>query len=230
MARFIPFSILSAVVSLFIVSCQGNKGGQGTETDSSAVELDTKHAEIVPSCTYTYIPDSTVVGWTAFKFNAKAPVGGRFTSTTVTATESSDHLGGIIEGLQFEIPTSSVNTNNPDRDKKIMDHFFGTLVGGDAISGKILSYDGNDTEGKVNLELTLNDSTRQVEGHFIRKDDGTAVLEAGIDVADWNGNAAIAALNKICEDLHRGEDGESKLWSTVDVRVQGYIQKDCEEK
>jgi len=44
---------------------------------------------------------------------------------------------------------------------------------------------------------------------------------------DWSGGDAIAALNSVCEDLHKGADGESKLWSVVELNIEASLDKNC---
>ena len=41
---------------------------------------------------------------------------------------------------------------------------------------------------------------------------------------DWNADAGLAALNNECEELHKGEDGISKLWPDVNVTVVSRLQ------
>ncbi len=46
--------------------------------------------------------------------------------------------------------------------------------------------------------------------------------------ANWNGDDAIASLNKVCEYLHKGEDGVSKLWSVVELNIEAILNKNCD--
>jgi hypothetical protein len=41
----------------------------------------------------------------------------------------------------------------------------------------------------------------------------------------WNALGALETLNKICFDLHKGEDGVSKTWDDVAIEVNTYLRK-----
>ncbi|PIX14178.1 MAG: hypothetical protein COZ74_03760, partial [Flavobacteriaceae bacterium CG_4_8_14_3_um_filter_31_8] len=49
--------------------------------------------------------------------------------------------------------------------------------------------------------------------------DKTFNMQATIDVNKWNASAALASLNKVCEDLHKGADGVSVTWSEVALNI-----------
>lgn len=109
---------------------------------------------------------------------------------------------------------------------KIIEYFFGTLSNTEMISGNIVSAKGNNEEGTAMVNLSMNDKTFQQEVNY--KIEGAQVSLMGtIDVGNWNGNDAIAALNKVCDDLHKGEDGISKLWPTVDISIVALLDKSC---
>ena len=177
-------------------------------------------------CNYSYNAESVTASWTAFKFTEKAGVGGKFDSVIVSTSGSVDSPEKMLGELKFEIPISSTNTNNPDRDMKIIEYFFGTLSNTEMISGNIVSAKGNNEEGTAMVNLSMNDKTFQQEVNY--KIEGAQVSLMGtIDVGNWNGNDAIAALNKVCDDLHKGEDGISKLWPTVDISIVALLDKSC---
>jgi hypothetical protein len=44
-------------------------------------------------------------------------------------------------------------------------------------------------------------------------------MQTTIDVNNWNASAALASLNKVCEDLHKGSDGVSVTWSEVALNI-----------
>ena len=74
------------------------------------------------------ITDSTKVNWTAFKTTEKIAVGGSFKSIELKDTKTGETPEEVLEGAAFSIPVSSLYTNNPDRDSKLLKFFFGTLV------------------------------------------------------------------------------------------------------
>ena len=206
--------------ALALAACGSEGGNEASKTEKKEIKL----AEKV--CNYSYNAESVTASWTAFKFTEKAGVGGKFDSVIVSTSGSVDSPEKMLGELKFEIPISSTNTNNPDRDMKIIEYFFGTLSNTEMISGNIVSAKGNNEEGTAMVNLSMNDKTFQQEVNY--KIEGAQVSLMGtIDVGNWNGNDAIAALNKVCDDLHKGEDGISKLWPTVDISIVALLDKSC---
>lgn len=72
----------------------------------------------------------------------------------------------------------------------------------------------------------MNNIAQEVKGQYTFVDDKFE-FSATIDVANWNANSGITALNKICKDLHTGPDGVSKLWSEVDLKFSTTLASDC---
>lgn len=206
--------------ALALAACGSEGGNEASKTEKKEIKL----AEEV--CNYSYNAESVTASWTAFKFTEKAGVGGKFDSVIVSTSGSVDSPEKMLGELKFEIPISSTNTNNPDRDMKIIEYFFGALSNTEMISGNIVSAKGNNEEGTAMVNLSMNDKTFQQEVNY--KIEGAQVSLMGtIDVGNWNGNDAIAALNKVCDDLHKGEDGISKLWPTVDISIVALLDKSC---
>ncbi|SHK55685.1 YceI-like domain-containing protein [Reichenbachiella agariperforans] len=152
------------------------------------------------------------IKWTAFKLTERVGVSGTFDEVAVTAGGEGTVESVLTDG-SFSINTSSVNSNEATRDPKIKESFFGTF-NTPAIEGKIVSADA----GSGELSLMMNDTTSAVPFSYITND-STLILTASIDVTNWNGGAAIDSLNSVCELLHKGSDGVSKLWPDVTVQV-----------
>jgi len=208
------------VSALALAAC----GSEGAKEEAKTEKKEVKLAEEV--CSYSYNADEVTASWTAFKFTEKAAVGGKFDSVSVTTVGAVDSPEKILVGLRFDIPVNTVNSNNPDRDKKIMDSFFGSMSETEMISGKITSTKGNNETGTAIVSLKMNAIFYDQEVEY--KIEGNQLTLMGtIDVGNWSGNDAIAALNKVCEDLHKGEDGVSKLWPTVDISIAAILEKDC---
>ena len=68
-------------------------------------------------------------------------------------------MAGAAATAQFDILTGSVNSNNTERDYKISDSFFGTMVNTATISGKVLSL--ND-DGSGAISLTMNGVEKEI--------------------------------------------------------------------
>ena len=232
--KVIYLFILAIATSSLLVGC----GGSRTETTNVETEAqetmsgsETAAAEPKPAdgeCIYSYIHDSTQINWTAYKFESKAGVGGSFKECEVYTLSDNGPIAKVMNGLEFRIPISSTFTKNEDRDKKIVEHFFGTLVSTDLIVGEIIEVSGDNKSGKVGMKITMNGETVACEGSYAMQDDGHIDLTTELDMTNWNGLEAVSALNKVCEDLHREAPGqESKLWPNVSVQVKAYLKKDC---
>ena len=178
--------------------------------------------EKVENCTYTYDHSSSVLEWTAYKFTDKTEVKGTFTRITMKDGGAAQDPKRLIQSLSFTIPTSTIETQNPERDAKIAQFFFGTSI--ETITGNmgILNDDGT-----VSIEITMNDVTKKVPGTYMLED-GNFAFQTTIDVADWNMIPGLNALNKVCRELHRGPDKVSKLWSEVDLLFTTNLKADCE--
>jgi len=213
---FLPLSVIAA---LTISSCCSNCE-KPDETETAVVEKE----EI---CFYNF--DNTTipsVKWTAFKTDAKVGVGGAFDKVNVKAGEKSTKITEVLEGINFTIPTGSTNTNNPERDTKIVNSFFGAMQATDIIIGQVSSAEGNNESGTCNFYLIINDIEKPVTLAYTVTDNHI-VLTGEIDVNNWNGSEALASLNTVCSDLHKGESGESILWPNVELVIEATLTKEC---
>ena len=174
-------------------------------------------------CSYTYDHGSSVMEWTAFKFTAKTGVKGTFTTITVKDGGAMESPEELIQSLSFSIPINSVETQNPERNAKIVQNFFGTIAT-ETIDGKVKALK---TGGKAIIEITMNKITHDVEGTYTLEN-GNFAFHSTIDVADWKAIPGIDELNKICKELHTGDDGVSKLWSEVELSFTTNLKSDCE--
>ncbi len=195
---------------LFIASC----GAESPKEEASAPE------EV---CLYSYNEGTSEMKWTAYKFNDKTPVAGTFKVINVDGTMESDDPMALLSSLSFDIPISSLESMNEERNGKIIEHFFGS-IGTENLTGKVVSL-GED--GKAVIEIRMNNMAKEVSGEYTFVD-GKFDFSANIDVADWNASTGIAALNKICKDLHTGTDGVSKLWSEVAISFSTTLTSDCD--
>jgi polyisoprenoid-binding protein YceI len=189
----------------------------GSETKTETTD------EAEKSCFYSYNSGSSVLEWTAFKFTDKTPVKGSFNEIKIEGIESSDDPKKLIESLTFTIETSSVETQNEERNGKIVKLFFGT-IGTPQITGKVKSL-GED--GNATVEIKMNNLSQDVVGTYTLID-GKFAFNATIDVMKWNAGAGIKELNTACKDLHTGADGVSKLWSEVALSFTTELSSDCE--
>jgi hypothetical protein len=199
-----PLSIL-----LSLISCGPEKEKKSEKTN-----------EI---CTYSYNDSSSVLEWTAFKFTDKTPVKGGFNELNIQSSiASSETPEELVKSLSVVINTASVETQNEERNGKIMRLFFGSMKQPE-IKGKF-THLGSD--GKATLLLGMNGIEKEVKGTY-QLIDGTFNFSASIDVVNWDGLKGINALNTACKDLHTGKDGTSKLWSEVTLSFSTTLKRTC---
>lgn len=194
-----------------------------TTSEKTTIKKEDDSAATKQACTYSFSPSQTVISFTAFKTSDKVAVGGKFNDAKLSQTAESENITNVFKDASFSINTSSVNTSNPDRDKKIVEHFFGSMMNTDKISGNVLAL----KDGEATLSITMNDSTQETSANYTIENE-TITLTGTIDVNSWGGLEAIASLNKVCDDLHKGADGISKLWSEVDIQIVSTLEKKCE--
>lgn len=159
----------------------------------------------------TIVNDSTKVKWTAFKTTDKVAVGGSFTQIEIKDVKTGSTPEEVLEGVAFSIPVSSLFTNNPDRDSKLKTIFFGTLKNTELLSG-ILNFRDN----QLFMTLTMNDVTKQFPMEYAYENNLFS-MKTTLNLNDFGGETALAAINKACYELHKGPDGVSKTWETVDI-------------
>lgn len=166
----------------------------------------------------TIVNDSTKVKWTAFKTTDKVAVGGSFTQIELKDVKTGSTPQEVLEGVAFSIPVSSLFTNNPDRDSKLKTIFFGTLKNTELLSG-ILNFRDN----QLFMTLSMNDVTKQIPLEYTFENN-LLNMKATLNLNDFGGETALAAINKACFDLHKGPDGVSKTWETVDIMGEVLFQ------
>ena len=134
--------------------------------------------------------------------------------------------GAVGIALKFNIPTSSTNSANPERDAKIVNSFFGSMDLTDLIIGHVKNAEGDNKSGFCVFYLSLNNVEREVKFTYTIED-ALIQLNGKIDLFAFQGESAIGALNAVCEDLHKGEDGVSKTWPEVEVTIETTLNKKC---
>jgi len=207
--------LLLSIITVFTLASCG--GGETTEKQATTEE----------TCFYSYNEAiGAQVRWTAFKTTAKKPVGGQFDQVNVSVGEKSTKITDVLKTIKFNIPTSSTNTANDDRDAKIVNSFFGVMNATDLIIGQAKDAKGDNESGVCVFYLTLNNLEREVTLNYTLEDD-LLKLTGEIDLLDFSGENAVASINKTCEDLHRGEDGVSKTWSVVELAIETTLNKNC---
>jgi hypothetical protein len=166
----------------------------------------------------TIVNDSTKVKWTAFKTTEKVAVGGSFTQIELKDVKTGNTPQEVLEGVAFSIPVSSLFTNNEDRDYKLKTIFFATLKNTELLSG-ILNFRDN----QLFMTLSMNDVTKQIPLEYTFENN-LLNMKTTLNLNDFGGETALAAINKACYELHKGPDGVSKTWETVDIMGEVLFQ------
>ena len=214
---FIAAGIISST-ALF-VSC-----GETEKTEEKKeAPLDTA-IETKP-CLLALDNENVVVNWTAFKLSDRVGVGGTFDTVIVSGVTENETMVGAAATAQFDIITGSVNSNNTERDYKISDSFFGTMVNTATISGKVLSL--ND-DGSGAISLTMNGVEKEIALDWKSTSENRLKLSAAINVNDWSAKPSLDSLNGVCTAVHTGKDGVSVLWPDVEIEVFADFTTDCE--
>ena len=199
MQKSIFYTILLSLV--FIVSCNEKK----TEQPKSKSEV----------LNYTIDLENTVLNWTAYKTTAKVPVKGVFQEVKVNNSKPSASISGVLDGLEFEIPVSSIYSKDSIRDWKLKEYFFGVMKNTLKLTGTL--HTEGDAKGKISL--TMNGLTKDLPFTY-EVGDNEIGLNAIMDLSTWQGKMAIESINTVCNDMHKGEDGISKTWNEVVINAQ----------
>ena len=202
---------LNLLFLLLISSCKSN-------SEKSKIKL----SESSPSCFYSYNEGTTKFSWEAYKTSEKVGVLGGFNEIKVTSKKSDNPLS-VIESISFEINTSSVETNNLERNGKILKYFFET-INTPTIKGSIISL--ND-DGTCKININMNFLSYDVIGKYTLEENRFSFTST-VDVSSWNAMSGIIALNNVCRDVHSGKDGVSKLWPQVRLSLTTKLKSDCD--
>lgn len=201
------------ILAIFITSC----GNQKSNTTAEEAVADSK------PCTYSFKDGTTHVTWTAYKTMEKIGVSGTFDTLNITGLKTANTVIEVFSEANFSILVSSINTDNPDRDQKILEHFFGNMSETSMLTGSVIGVE----EDKLNVSITMNGVTNTTL-LAINVSDTLVSLSGIISLGDWNALESADALNKICFDLHKGADGVSKLWPDVKLDISAALVKTCE--
>lgn len=162
-----------------------------------------------------FIIKSTLT-WIAYKTKEKIAVSGTFSDIQLNDFKPNMPILHALEGVSFKIPVDKLSSGNPERDEKILKHFFGHLKLSNEITGVLKKLDT--AEKIMEVALTLNDVTKPVFLTYLLSEHQLQ-LKGKIQLADFSALDALKQLNIVCSDLHKGVDGESHLWDFVDIVV-----------
>lgn len=205
---------------LFLLSCtSGEKTVENTE-NTKVVEEETIE-NTTGEKMFLYNNDSTKVTWTAYKTTEKVGVGGQFTSVTVSNVIAAETPLDVLKEAKFSIPVLETITGNEQRDNRIVKLFFGMLTETENITGQVKSLN---EDGTGSIAIVFN-GVEQVLPITYTLDGLKIEVKGTMDLALWNAQKGIDALNEECKDLHAGADGVTKLWPTVDIVISTVLKK-----
>jgi len=162
----------------------------------------------------TIVNDSTKVKWTGFKTTDKVAVNGTFTKIDLSDVKTGNSPQEVLEGVAFSIPVSSLFSNDATgtRDPKLINIFFGAMKNTELLSG-ILNFRDNE----LFMTLSMNDVTKQIPLEYTFENN-LFTMKTTLNLNDFGGETALAAISKECFELHKGSDGVSKTWDIVDIK------------
>lgn len=199
MKKILYFYLLT-VLSLNLVSC--NKEKKAAAQDD---QLET----------YTIVPSQSTVQWTAYKTTDKLPVKGTFTEINVVKSEGGPSPDAALNGVEFEIPVSSIYSKDTIRDAKLNKFFFAVMENTLSLKGTFSIE--NETNGSI--DLSMNGISKDLPFTYQMSKD-TILIEAKMDLNIWNTQNALASLHEVCLELHTGPDGVSKTWDEVNISAK----------
>ena len=160
------------------------------------------------------------VKWVGYKTTDKVAVKGQFKEINIMNIKSGVTAIEALNGAEFSIPISSLFTDEPVRDSKLKQLFFGVMDNTLSLSGTLNL--GNDGTGII--DLLMNGVQQKLPVTYIVS--GQLVeLEGTMNLDDWKGQTALASIHEACFDLHKGPDGVSKTWNEVAVSAVVYLKK-----
>jgi len=212
--------LLAITSAALLTACGGNDS-------STATTPETKKDSIPQTCTYSYDPASTTIGFGAFKFTEKKEVKGGFLKFTVDSTKEDSRPFAVIDGAVFKIDIEGLDTKDQARDFNIKSSFFAKMDSTSFITGRVKELGLNDGDSSTAFViLKINNIEKEIELHMSLEGDILS-LTGTINLNDFKAQKALASLNTTCKDLHKGADGKSVTWPEVNIYVSTTLKKNC---
>ena len=199
MKKIINFSLI-IIISIAFLSC----GKEKKHEDKPVSEL-----------SYNVNADKSSVQWTGYKTTDKIAVNGTFKEIKVLNMNSGSTAAGSLEGLEFEIPVSSIYSKDTLRDGKLKRLFFGVMDNTLNLKGKFSVKDTSNGS----IALSMNGLTKELPFTYEMSKD-TILINAKMDLNIWETQNALASIHEACLELHTGTDGVSKTWDEVGLAAK----------
>ena len=199
MKKIINFSLI-VILSMTIFSCAKEK----------------KHQEKpLTEASYSIDAEKSSVQWIGYKTTDKVAVKGTFKEINILEMNSGKTAAASLEGLEFEIPVSSIYSKDTIRDGKLKRLFFGVMENTLNLKGKFSVKD----ESNGNIALSMNGLTKDLPFTYDMSKD-TIMINATMDLNIWETQNALASIHEACLELHTGADGVSKTWDEVGLSAK----------
>ncbi len=194
---------------ILVFSCQNEKNTIKEENQKSQTEKKEKQWQMDE--------DYSLIQWTAYKTTGKVPVKGEFKQFDIKGVKQATDMPSALKNAEIDINIYSVFTSEEQRDKKIITYLFEKMNNTPRIKVKVTHL----APGKIFADVTMNGITKEIV--FKTEEDdkrGILTLTSTIDLdKDFQAGKALHLLNKACYKLHMGEDGISKTWPDVSLKV-----------
>ena len=194
-----------------MMSCNNSEKKPSDKTSSQ-----NKYSELQK---FTIDTSGLSILWTAYKFTSKLGVSGTFDTYTLDTKNTYGTVEEILNKAKLSITTASVNSNNAIRDFKLDTYFFKAFNTSEII--------GTITKAKENeglIDLKMNRRSKKIPFTYTIEIDSIRLF-TNLNLNHWKGEDALKTLNEECYELHKGTDGESKLWPDVDVVIKIPVYK-----
>jgi len=164
--------------------------------------------------------ESVSVKWKAFQTSEKVGVEGSFDTINFEAQQKKDDCAfSYFTMATVHIDTSTVNTDNKERDSILVSTFFKNLVG-DHIDAIIKRFDLEKKE--LSVEITFNDVSQTIYMPY-SFDEKSLKAKGKIDLLNFSASPSLNAINEAASTK-----GKEKVWSDVEVFFELTLKNKCE--
>jgi len=199
MKKIINFSLIT-IISITLFSC----GKEKKQEEKPVMEV-----------SHSIDADKSSVQWTGYKTTDKVAVNGTFKEINILKMNSGSTAAASLEGLEFEIPVSSIYSKDTIRDGKLKRLFFGVMENTLSLKGKFSIKDASSGQ----IAISMNGLTKELPFTYEMSKD-TILINAKMDLNIWETQNALASIHEACLELHTGVDGVSKTWDEVGIAAK----------
>jgi len=199
MKKIINFSLIT-IISITLFSC----GKEKKQEEKPVMEV-----------SHSIDADKSSVQWTGYKTTDKVAVNGTFKEINILKMNSGSTAAASLEGLEFEIPVSSIYSKDTIRDGKLKRLFFGVMENTLSLKGKFSIKDASSGQ----IAISMNGLTKELPFTYEMSKD-TILINAKMDLNIWETQNALASIHEACLELHTGADGVSKTWDEVGIAAK----------